>query len=179
MSKPQLSPTLRRILLEALILCSLAAAVGLSLNFPMVMNAFSGKTVTQPKQVTAPATVTSETSASAVVAYPDPIELDEIDELLAAGALLVDARNKVDYAKSHLASAVSLPLGEVSERLAEFSAAVPKERVLILYCNGFGCPDSFDLGVILLGEGFSQVRVFEGGYPQWRDAGRPLVEGTK
>ena len=162
MSKLHLSPTLRRILLEALILCSFAAAVGLSLNFPMVMSAFSGKTVTQPKPQQATLPGNPAVSTPAVVAYPDPIELDEIDELLAAGALLVDARNKTDYAKSHLAGAVSLPLGEAAERLAEFSAAVSKERVLILYCNGFGCPDSFDLGVILLGDGFSEVREFEG-----------------
>jgi len=179
MSKVQLSPTLRRILLEALILCSLAAAVGLSLNFPMVMNAFSGKTVSQPKPQQLPVPGSQSPSTVAVVAYPDPIELDEIDELLASDALLVDARNKTDFAKSHLAGAVSLPLGEAAERLAEFSAAVPKERVLILYCNGFGCPDSFDLGVILLGAGFSEVRVFEGGYPEWRDAGRPLAKGAE
>ena len=179
MSNYQLSPTLRRILLEALILFSLAAAVGLSLNFPMVMNAFSGKTVTQPKLPPAAVVDKPFSSTAAVETYPGPIELDEIDELLAAGALLVDARNKVDYAKSHLSGAVSLPLGEAAERLPEFGTAVSKGRVLILYCNGFGCPDSFDLGVLLLGEGFSQVRVFEGGYPQWRDAGRPLEEGAK
>lgn len=179
MSSRQLSPTLRRILLEALILCSFAAAVGLSLNFPLVMNAFKGKTVSQPKPVTALVPDNPAVSAPVPVAYPDLIELDEIDELLAAGALLVDARNPADYAKFHLPGAVSLPLGEAAARLAEFTAAVPKERALILYCNGFGCPDSFDLGVILLGAGFAEVRVFEGGYPQWRDAGRPLAAGAE
>jgi rhodanese-related sulfurtransferase len=179
MSKVHLSPTLQRILLEALIIGCLAAAVGLSLNFPMVMNAFTGKTVALPKLLKSSAPGQTVVTSPAVVAYPDPIELDEIDELLAAGAMLVDARNRVDYAKSHLATAVSLPLGEQAEQLAKFIATVPKDRVLIVYCNGFGCPDSFDLGVILLSEGFTEVRVFEGGYPQWRDAGRPLETGAE
>lgn len=179
MSDVHLSPTLRRILLEALIICTLAAAVGLSLNFPMVMNAFGGKTVVTPKLVKPPVSSGPVASTAADFAYPDPIELDEIDELLAEGALLVDARNSADYAKAHLEKAVSLPLGELDTRLSEFSASVAKERVLIIYCNGFGCPDSFDLGVILIKEGFQNVRVFEGGFPQWRDAGRLLEEGSE
>jgi len=54
---------------------------------------------------------------------------------------------------------------------------VPKEQVLILYCNGFGCPDSFDLGVILLQQGYQEVRAYEGGFPEWRDQGRPISGG--
>jgi rhodanese-related sulfurtransferase len=179
MSDLPLSPTLRRILLEALIICSFAAAVGLSLNYSMVMNAFTGKTVAAAKLTTPPTAGDKAVSSAAAVAYPDPIELDELDELLAEGALLIDARNSAAYVKSHLAGAVSLPLGEVAQRLADFIATVPKETALVAYCNGFGCPDSFDLGVLLLKEGFAEVRVFEGGYPEWRDAGRPLWEGTE
>lgn len=174
MSNFHLSPTARRILLEALILCALAGTVGLSLNYRMVLNAFSGKTVTSPKGV--PQEQKSQTSSAAVhqQRFPEPVDLGDLDELLAAGALLVDARNSFAYAEQHLPGAVSLPLGEVDDRLGKFLAAVPKDRLLITYCNGFGCPDSFDLGVRLLKEGYRDVRVFEGGFPQWRDAGRPL-----
>jgi rhodanese-related sulfurtransferase len=41
----------------------------------------------------------------------------------------------------------------------------------VTYCSGFGCPDSFDLGMRLIETGYRDVRVFEGGYPEWRDAG--------
>ncbi len=177
MSELQLSPTLRRILLEAVILCAFAAAVGLSLNYQMVMKAFTGKTVAVPKVAGPPAVDTNGAEPVAPQAFPEPVELDELDELLAAGALLIDARNAIDYGKSHLQGAVSLPLGELDTRLADFLTEVSKDRPLIAYCNGFGCPDSFDLGVRLLQEGFQEVLVFEGGYPQWRDAGRPLEEG--
>lgn len=178
MSKGFFSPTLKRILLEALILCTLSLAVGLSINFRLVMDAFTGKTV-----VTAPPPTTvagSEAQPGQPMAFfPDPVDLDELDELLAAGALLIDARNLRSYQESHLAGAVSLPLGELDVRLADFIRQVPKERILIPYCTGFGCPDSFDLGVRLMQEGYLQVRVFEGGYPQWRDEGRDLEEGLK
>ena len=176
MSDLQLSPTLRRILLEALVISLFAVAVGLSLNSTLVLNAFRGKTVTRSETVK-PAVPAESAAPAPVIAYPDPVELDEIDELLAEGAVLIDARNRDDYAESHLAGAISLPLGELPQRLAAFIARVPKQRVLIAYCNGFGCPDSFDLGVELLAEGYQEVRVFEGGYPQWRDAGRALEVG--
>ena len=39
----------RRILLEALILSALALTVGLSLNYRMVLNAFTGKSVAAAK----------------------------------------------------------------------------------------------------------------------------------
>jgi rhodanese-related sulfurtransferase len=151
--------------LEAVVICAVAMAVGLTMNFNMVMNAFTGKTVAAPP---------SKTALGTVAEFPDPVELDEVHELIAAGALLVDARHVEDYREAHLQGAVSLPLGEVDQRLDAFRSEVPAERIIIIYCNGFGCPDSFDLGVILLARGFQQVRVFEGGFPEWRDAGLPL-----
>ncbi len=178
MSELALSPTLKRILLEALILTMFAIAVGLSLNYQLVMNAFTGKIVTQP--VSQPKPVEQPASELAVVQdFPDPIDLEEIDELLLEDALLVDARHIEDYKAGHLEGAVSLPLGEVGVKLTEFMAQVPKDQILILYCNGFGCPDSFDLGVILLQQGYQEVRAYEGGFPEWRDQGRPIVEGQQ
>lgn len=173
MSSLHLSPTFKRILLEALILSTLAFAVGLSMNYQLVMNAFTGKMVAAPEKQER---IVDDSAVGAVVmqAFPDPVELDEIDELLSEGAQLVDARNIDVYKAGHLKGAISLPLGDVSSMLDSFSQQVPKDRVLILYCNGFGCPDSFDLGVILLEAGYQQVRVYEAGFPEWRDEGRPL-----
>ncbi|HKJ04334.1 MAG TPA: rhodanese-like domain-containing protein [Geopsychrobacteraceae bacterium] len=157
---------LRRLLLQAAVICAVAMAVGLSMNYRMVMNAFTGKTV-------APAPI--KTAQVEVAQFPDPVELQEVQELIASGALLVDARHGDDYLLSHPEGAVSLPLGEIDQRLETFRKEVPADRVLITYCNGFGCPDSFDLGVLLLQAGYQQVRVFEGGFPEWRDAGLPMT----
>ena len=56
-------------------------------------------------------------------------------------------------------------------QLPDFILRVAKDQTVIAYCSGFGCPDSFDLGVLLIESGYQDVRVFEGGYPEWRDAG--------
>ncbi len=177
MSSLPLSPTFKRILLEALILTVLAFTVGLSANYKLVMNAFTGKTVVAP--IEQPVAKAPPTTTVVTQAFPDPIELDEIDELLSEGALLVDARNIDDYKAGHLKGAISLPLGKIDSMLASFSQQVAEDQTLILYCNGFGCPDSFDLGILLIEAGYQQVRVYEGGFPEWRDEGRPIEEGLQ
>ncbi len=61
--------------------------------------------------------------------------------------------------------------------MPEFQRTIPAGRTLITFCSGYGCPDSFDLAVLLQQAGYRDVRVFEGGFPQWRDAGLPVEAG--
>ncbi|WP_020675111.1 rhodanese-like domain-containing protein [Geopsychrobacter electrodiphilus] len=157
----------RRVLLEAVVLVLVAVAVGLSLNPRLVMNAFMGRNVVSKKPPI----------AASVQKFPQPVDYEELDSLIAAGDQLVDARDHHLYATAHLPGAISLPLGEVGQSLKKFKAQIPLETPLILYCNGFGCPDSFDLGVRLIAAGYLHVQVYEGGFPEWRDRGRPLEAG--
>lgn len=156
----------RRILLEAAVIVLLGAVLGLSFNGRLLMNVFSGR-LPQPQVETEPRAL-----------YPVPVDLAEVRELATAGAVLVDARATELYAEGHLPGARSLPLEEMDEHLEAFRQAVPPEAVIITYCNGYGCPDSFDQGVRLLEAGWREVRVFEGGYPEWRDAGLPVEQGA-
>ncbi|NIQ98282.1 MAG: rhodanese-like domain-containing protein, partial [Desulfuromonadales bacterium] len=73
--------------------------------------------------------------------------------------------------------AVSLPFVDYEQRKAEFFAAVDIHRTLVVYCSGYGCPDSFDLAVRLIEDGYRNVRLFEGGLPEWREAGLPVEGG--
>jgi rhodanese-related sulfurtransferase len=158
----------RRVLLEAVVLVFVAVAVGLSLNSSLVMNAFLGRQAVAVKQP-----VAEEASHQ----FPLPVDFAELEGLIAQGSLLVDARDPQIYADEHLPGAISLPLGEVEQLLPEFMARIPLNKPLILYCNGFGCPDSFDLGLRLIAAGYKRVQVYEGGFPEWRDRGRPLEKG--
>lgn len=59
-----------------------------------------------------------------------------------------------------------------------FIAAHPVETTLVVYCNGYGCPDSRETAEKLLSAGFGRVFVYEGGFPEWKEAGLP-TEGEK
>ncbi|NIQ96508.1 MAG: rhodanese-like domain-containing protein, partial [Desulfuromonadales bacterium] len=93
-------------------------------------------------------------------------------------AILVDARLPEFYAEGHLPGAVSLPFAEAESRLAAFREQYPGQS-LIVYCSGYGCSDSFDLAVLLLANGYHDVMVYEGGYPEWRDAGLEVEKGMQ
>lgn len=166
-------------LVEALLLCLLAGVVGLGLNFNTVYNAFTGRLVA-PSETTRTATEkAADNTIETMVPDPFPVSMEEIDDLMAEGALLIDARSVEDYQAAHLAGAISLPLGQVDQLMSAFMEKVPVDNTLILYCSGFGCPDSHKVGVRLIKEGFSDVLVYEGGFPEWRDAGRQLERGAQ
>jgi rhodanese-related sulfurtransferase len=162
------------VILEAFVLCVLSFAVGLSLNFTLIFNAFSGKAISTPGY-TSPVSEKAETvTLNPAPAFPIPVALEELDDLLASGAVLIDARSLQAYKQEHLAGAISLPFAELDMHLLKFKQQVSPEQMLITYCSGYGCPDSFELGERLLQEGYLDVLVYEGGLPEWQAAGRPL-----
>lgn len=158
---------LKRIGLEACVLIAFGALIGLTLNYQLILAAFSG-------QMAAPQYQT-EQEGTASASLPLPAMIDDVQQAIAFGGLIVDARSPELYTMGHIDGAVSLPMVEIDAVLPEFLEDVARDRAIVTYCSGFGCPDSFDLGVRLLESGYLDVRVFEGGYPEWRDAGLPVA----
>ena len=162
-----MTDNLKRIFLEACVLIAFGALFGLTINNQLVLDAFDGRLVPQrPVE-----NVENQPQETTPQMLPMPILLDEVQQLMTEGGMLVDARNTELFAAGHIEGAVSLPLVEIDDVLADFIRRIDKDRVIVTYCSGFGCPDSFDLGMRLIEAGYSDVRVFEGGYPEWRDAG--------
>jgi len=160
---------LKRIFLEACVLVAFGALFGLTMNHQLVLDAFAGRLVPQVN-------AEQELQQNVPLALPMPVLLVEVQQLLTDGGLLVDARSPELFASGHIEGAISLPLADIDDILPDFIALTDKNRVVVTYCSGFGCPDSFDLGMRLIEEGYSDVRVFEGGYPEWRDAGLEVAE---
>ena len=111
------------------------------------------------------------------MSLPLPIELEEVRELLDEGALPVDARSREAYLEGHLPGARALPRSTDDELLETFRQEIPLDRTLIVYCSGYGCTDSFVVAENLSSMGYEDVRVFEGGLPEWTDAGLPVEKG--
>ena len=57
--------------------------------------------------------------------------LDRLQELLAAGAQLVEVLPAEDYAKAHLPGAINLPLAKLDERGV---AVLDRSRPVVVYC---------------------------------------------
>lgn len=158
---------LKRVLLEAVVILAVGVLIGLSVNYRQIIDAFGGRL--PPLNAPAPADDAGP--------FPAPVDLAGLRAAIAAGSLVVDARIPELYAEGHIPGAVSLPLADYDQDGPAFLARVPKARPLVTYCNGYGCPDSFDLGVKLRRAGYPTVQVFEGGLPAWQAAGLPVKKG--
>jgi rhodanese-related sulfurtransferase len=94
-------------------------------------------------------------------------------------ALFVDARDRAVFRQGHIDGAVSLPAGEAERELPGFARRFPPTTLVVVYCNGFGCHDSRSVAERLLRAGYQSVFVYEGGFPEWRDAGYPTGGGDR
>ena len=86
-------------------------------------------------------------------------------------AFFVDARSADEYAAGHIPEARNLPYYEMEIKQAEGLKGVNRSDLLVIYCEGVGCELSFFLGRELQSQGYSNIRIFYGGYPEWHQAG--------
>lgn len=160
----------KKTIYEMIVILAVAASIGIAWNHKLLYSAWTGQAAVPPPPEAAGAPASS---------LPLPVGLMQVKDMFDRNeAVIVDARDAVTFSKGHIRGAVSLPVGEVSEKLPAFAAKYPRDSLLILYCNGYGCHDSMELGKKLIENGFTAVYAFEGGYPEWKDAGHP-VEGTE
>jgi rhodanese-related sulfurtransferase/DNA-binding transcriptional ArsR family regulator len=100
----------------------------------------------------------------------EPITRKELWARVQAGdAVVLDLRPGVEYAAGHIPGAVSIPLDELPDRLAD----LPGDREIVAYCRGTYCALAPRGVQILRAAGFD-ARVVEAGLPEWRLAGYPV-----
>jgi rhodanese-related sulfurtransferase/DNA-binding transcriptional ArsR family regulator len=83
--------------------------------------------------------------------------------------LVVDVRPEEEYRAGHLPRAVSIPLSDLSRRLAE----LPKHKQVVAYCRGPYCVYAADAVRRLRKAGYHATRLSDG-VTEWRAKGLPL-----
>lgn len=68
------------------------------------------------------------------MARPRPIGRDEVQQLVAAGAQLVDVMPREEYDESHLPGARHIPLKELD---AERARALDPSKPVVVYCYDY------------------------------------------
>jgi rhodanese-related sulfurtransferase len=81
-------------------------------------------------------------------------------------ALFIDARYAYDFSAGHIKGAVNIPLHEFDKN-HPILTVLPKDQMLVVYCDGVGCNSSAELAKMLYGFGYSNVKVFFGGWNEW------------
>lgn len=109
-------------------------------------------------------------------AYLDTAGIRQVgrEELMQAAsegrALVLDVRPAEEYAAGHVPGAVSIPLEELAERLAE----IPTETEIVAYCRGRYCVLSYDAVRLLQASG-REAALLEDGILEWRRDGLPTT----
>jgi rhodanese-related sulfurtransferase len=87
--------------------------------------------------------------------------------------LFIDVRSEDEYNSGHIEGAIHIPVSEIESRLNE----IPKDKLVIVYCNGSSCSRSSTAADILIENGFNQVYNIGGdGIFEWIEKGYPVTE---
>lgn len=106
----------------------------------------------------------------------EDVEFISREELLrraGSGEITVlDVRPAAEYAAGHIPGAISIPLGQLQQRLAE----LPPDAEIAAYCRGPYCVFAHDAVRLLAANGRTARRLADG-VPEWRLAGLPIATG--
>jgi glyoxylase-like metal-dependent hydrolase (beta-lactamase superfamily II)/rhodanese-related sulfurtransferase len=98
------------------------------------------------------------------------VAVDELDDLLAAGAELVDVREKDERDAGYIAGSRNIPY----RLLALGEADLPRDRPVVTICETG--PRATIAASLLAARGFDARPVANGGIDDWTAAGKPTVE---
>jgi rhodanese-related sulfurtransferase/DNA-binding transcriptional ArsR family regulator len=91
----------------------------------------------------------------------------------AGEVVVLDVRPAPEFAAGHIPGAVSIPIDELPERLAE----LPADAEVVAYCRGAYCVFAHDAVRLLTAHGRRAVRLTEG-MLEWRLAGQPVTAAS-
>jgi rhodanese-related sulfurtransferase len=122
----------------------------------------------------ASATRVAEVERAARNYLGDEVEAISRDELLKrlrrSDVVLVDVRPADEFDAGHIRGAISIPLDELDERVAE----LPEDSEIVAYCRGAFCAYAHEAVRTLRAEG-RPARRLEGGWPEWQLAEQALT----
>jgi len=136
-----------------------------------------------PAPVAAPNVTPTVTPPSAPAATPPAalpkghITIPQAAALYDQQAFFVDSRRKDVYVAGHVAGAFRADMVSFKEGDPMWVRGLPKEMILVVYCNGGDCDESEHVAQLLNASGFNAVYVMHDGYPGWKDAGHPVETG--
>jgi rhodanese-related sulfurtransferase len=149
---------MRQALLEASILIAAAIVLGFAYTFVTKQGFF----------------VKTQAVHAAVTSNIEMISLSAAKELFNSNnALFIDARHEVDYQAGHIRGAVNVALNKFDIHVTRLNKN-SKDKLLVIYCDGAECNSSIELAVKLMELGFTNVKVFFGGWQEWNSDKLPV-----
>lgn len=83
-----------------------------------------------------------------------------------AKAILIDARPEKRFEQGHIPASINIPDTQIDKYIWQIKDK-PKDVEIITYCQGVSCDKSVFLAIELAKRGFTNVKVYRGGTPEW------------
>lgn len=99
-----------------------------------------------------------------------------------AKALLIDARPNPKYLSGTIPSSINIPDTEIAKYIGQLDK-VAKDKEILVFCGGWECEKSPIVAGHLKGLGFTNVKLYQAGEPEWAsksylEVGTPVVESA-
>ncbi|MEK6566549.1 MAG: rhodanese-like domain-containing protein [Bacteroidota bacterium] len=144
---------------ESLLIILASSVLGLSYS------AISQKGLFRPK----------DSSVAIANTAPSVISFEEAKTLYDSKALFVDSRHPYEFKLGHIPGSLNIPLNTFEESRS-ILAAMPKDKLLVTYCDGVDCNSSMQLAAKLFEAGFTNVKIFFSGWQEWKSHGLPVEQ---
>lgn len=108
----------------------------------------------------------------------ETVSLDEFREAVNQHkTLILDARGPSFYDAGHVPGALNVARENFARDYLRLRQTLDKAKnaPIIVYCSGGECHDSRMVASALLSLGFTQVKIFTGGWTAWSAAGQPVA----
>lgn len=115
------------------------------------------------------------------------IEIEGLEEIGLEGVLqvfqggegvFVDARSAEEYSTGHIPGALLLTQEMLEDSVSSLTDLIPRDTLIVTYCSGAGCGSSREVADLLREEGYSNVKIFYGGWDVWKGAGYPVEKNA-
>jgi len=94
----------------------------------------------------------------------------------APGVTVLDARTPAEFAAAHVPGALPLPVDSAEDAFAALYRGLGEDlsAPLVAYCRDISCDDALVLALALRERGWSDVRLYPGGFAEWTAYGGPV-----
>lgn len=81
-------------------------------------------------------------------------------------SIIIDARNKEAYDKGHIPGSINIPFLDVFNYV-EILNEIPRDTLIVVYCEGLNCELSHNLAEFLKGMKFTRIFHYSDGIEEW------------
>jgi len=113
-------------------------------------------------------------TSEAVSSHLVLIKVEKAKKLFDEGkSLFVDARGFKLYQKGTIMGAINVPV----KKYPAIKSLMPidKNATIVTFCNGFACEKADELTELLIKDNYTNILVYKGGYPEWKEKKYPLM----